>query len=147
MLLGQGLTTQSRQYNTQVTKPVWQQGLPQYLCQCSPGVLCVRPVCLLQVKAKVVRTYVDKMITLAKDGSLHARRQVRSSSSRVCNSVCGSNISTHEQHQHQVQQAGRGACSQVHAAVVHSRGQPCRGRVVCRIGRFRGWGLYMGVVL
>jgi hypothetical protein len=30
-----------------------------------------------QVKAKVVRGYVDKMITLAKDGSLHARRQVR----------------------------------------------------------------------
>jgi ribosomal protein L17 len=29
------------------------------------------------VKAKVVRGYVDKMITLAKDGSLHARRQVR----------------------------------------------------------------------
>jgi ribosomal protein L17 len=36
--------------------------------------------CLLQVKAKVIRSYVDKMITLAKDGSLHARRQVRSSS-------------------------------------------------------------------
>jgi ribosomal protein L17 len=31
----------------------------------------------VQVKAKVVRSYVDKMITLAKDGSLHARRQVR----------------------------------------------------------------------
>lgn len=29
----------------------------------------------LQVKAKVIRKYVDKMITLAKDGSLHARRQ------------------------------------------------------------------------
>lgn len=29
------------------------------------------------MKAKVVRGYVDKMITLAKDGSLHARRQVR----------------------------------------------------------------------
>jgi large subunit ribosomal protein L17 len=28
-----------------------------------------------KVKAKVVRGYVDKMITLAKDGSLHARRQ------------------------------------------------------------------------
>ena len=28
-----------------------------------------------QVKAKVIRKYVDKMITLAKDGSLHARRQ------------------------------------------------------------------------
>jgi len=28
-----------------------------------------------KVKAKVVRSYVDKMITLAKDGSLHARRQ------------------------------------------------------------------------
>jgi hypothetical protein len=37
-------------------------------------------LCLLhqQVKAKVIRSYVDKMITLAKDGSLHARRQVRS---------------------------------------------------------------------
>jgi large subunit ribosomal protein L17 len=30
-----------------------------------------------QVKAKVIRSYVDKMITLAKDGSLHARRQVQ----------------------------------------------------------------------
>jgi hypothetical protein len=29
-----------------------------------------------KVKAKVIRSYVDKMITLAKDGSLHARRQV-----------------------------------------------------------------------
>jgi large subunit ribosomal protein L17 len=29
-----------------------------------------------QVKAKAVRKYVDKMIQLAKDGSLHARRQV-----------------------------------------------------------------------
>ncbi|KAI8475958.1 MAG: plastid/chloroplast ribosomal protein L17 [Monoraphidium minutum] len=28
-----------------------------------------------KVKAKVIRKYVDKMITLAKDGSLHARRQ------------------------------------------------------------------------
>lgn len=28
-----------------------------------------------KVKAKVVRSYVDKMITLAKNGSLHARRQ------------------------------------------------------------------------
>eukprot|EP01026_Neomeris_dumetosa_P048658 TRINITY_DN4218_c0_g1_i24.p3 TRINITY_DN4218_c0_g1~~TRINITY_DN4218_c0_g1_i24.p3 ORF type:complete len:188 (+),score=19.53 TRINITY_DN4218_c0_g1_i24:148-711(+) len=28
------------------------------------------------VRAKAVRKYVDKMITLAKDGSLHARRQV-----------------------------------------------------------------------
>jgi large subunit ribosomal protein L17 len=28
------------------------------------------------VKAKAVRKYVDKMIQLAKDGSLHARRQV-----------------------------------------------------------------------
>ena len=28
-----------------------------------------------QVKAKVIRKYVDHMITLAKDGSLHARRQ------------------------------------------------------------------------
>jgi hypothetical protein len=31
--------------------------------------------CAPQVKAKVIRKYVDKMITLAKDGSLHARRQ------------------------------------------------------------------------
>jgi len=31
----------------------------------------------IQVKANVIRKYVDKMITLAKDGSLHARRQVR----------------------------------------------------------------------
>jgi large subunit ribosomal protein L17 len=29
----------------------------------------------LQVKAMVIRKYVDHMITLAKDGSLHARRQ------------------------------------------------------------------------
>lgn len=29
-----------------------------------------------QTKAKAVRKYVDKMIQLAKDGSLHARRQV-----------------------------------------------------------------------
>lgn len=28
-----------------------------------------------KVKAKVIKSYVDKMITLAKDGSLHARRQ------------------------------------------------------------------------
>jgi large subunit ribosomal protein L17 len=28
-----------------------------------------------KVKAKVIRKYVDHMITLAKDGSLHARRQ------------------------------------------------------------------------
>ena len=40
------------------------------------AVLCA--VCAhAQVKAKVVRSYVEKMITLAKDGSLHARRQVR----------------------------------------------------------------------
>jgi ribosomal protein L17 len=31
---------------------------------------------LAQVKAKVMRKWVDKMITLAKNGSLHARRQV-----------------------------------------------------------------------
>lgn len=39
---------------------------------------CVVVICTTttQVKAKVVRAYVDKMITLAKDGSLHARRQV-----------------------------------------------------------------------
>eukprot|EP00955_Chlamydomonas_euryale_P003786 39607-Chlamydomonas_euryale.AAC.10 len=37
---------------------------------CSPPPWCA------QAKAKVVRSYVDKMITLAKDGSLHARRQV-----------------------------------------------------------------------
>ena len=30
-----------------------------------------------QVRAKAIRKYVDKMIQLAKDGSLHARRQVR----------------------------------------------------------------------
>ena len=29
----------------------------------------------MQVKAKAIRKYVDKMITLAKDGSLHAKRQ------------------------------------------------------------------------
>jgi ribosomal protein L17 len=29
-----------------------------------------------QTKAKAIRKYVDKMIGLAKDGSLHARRQV-----------------------------------------------------------------------
>ncbi len=32
-----------------------------------------------QVKAMVIRKYVDHMITLAKDGSLHARRQVSQS--------------------------------------------------------------------
>jgi hypothetical protein len=47
---------------------------------------------LLQVKAKVIRSYVDKMITLAKDGSLHARRQVRSSSTP---SEKGGNCSAH----------------------------------------------------
>ena len=31
----------------------------------------------LQVKAKVMRKYVDHMVTLAKRGDLHARRQVR----------------------------------------------------------------------
>lgn len=31
----------------------------------------------MQTKAKAIRKYVDKMIQLAKDGSLHARRQVR----------------------------------------------------------------------
>ena len=30
----------------------------------------------MQVKAKAIRKYVDKMITLAKRGDLHARRQV-----------------------------------------------------------------------
>lgn len=30
----------------------------------------------LQVRAKAIRKYVDKMITLAKRGDLHARRQV-----------------------------------------------------------------------
>jgi ribosomal protein L17 len=66
------------------------------------------------VKAKVVRTYVDKMITLAKDGSLHARRQVRSSSSRGCSIMHGnSNSSNQEQRQHQLQQSGRHAGSAV----------------------------------
>ena len=32
----------------------------------------------LQVKAMAIRKYVDKMVGLAKDGSLHARRQVSS---------------------------------------------------------------------
>ena len=32
---------------------------------------------MAQVKAKAMRKPVDKMITLAKDGTLHARRQVR----------------------------------------------------------------------
>jgi hypothetical protein len=40
------------------------------------------------VKAKVVRGYVDKMITLAKDGSLHARRQVRHHGSSNSSSGC-----------------------------------------------------------
>lgn len=31
----------------------------------------------VQVRAKAIRKYVDKMITLAKQGTLHARRQVR----------------------------------------------------------------------
>lgn len=30
---------------------------------------------MFQPRAKAIRKYVDKMITLAKDGSLHARRQ------------------------------------------------------------------------
>ena len=30
----------------------------------------------VQVKAKAIQPYVDHMVTLAKDGSLHARRQV-----------------------------------------------------------------------
>jgi len=34
------------------------------------------PTLAVQTKAKVLRKYVDKMIALAKDGSLHARRQV-----------------------------------------------------------------------
>ena len=29
----------------------------------------------MQTRAKAIRKYVDKMITLAKDGSLHAKRQ------------------------------------------------------------------------
>lgn len=33
--------------------------------------------CVVQVKAKAMRKPVDKMITLAKDGTLHARRQAR----------------------------------------------------------------------
>ena len=32
----------------------------------------------VQPRAKAIRKYVDKMITLAKDGSLHARRQALS---------------------------------------------------------------------
>lgn len=41
---------------------------------CQPLVFsCELP---LQIKAKAMRKPVDKMITLAKDGSLHARRQV-----------------------------------------------------------------------
>ena len=32
---------------------------------------------LAQTRAKAIRKHVDKMIQLAKDGSLHARRQVR----------------------------------------------------------------------
>ena len=32
----------------------------------------------VQTRAKAIRKHVDKMITLAKDGSLHARRQVYS---------------------------------------------------------------------
>jgi len=30
----------------------------------------------VQVRAKAIRKYVDKMIQLAKEGSLHSRRQV-----------------------------------------------------------------------
>ena len=37
----------------------------------------------LQVRAKAIRKYVDKMIQLAKNGSLHARRQVS-----VLNGMC-----------------------------------------------------------
>lgn len=36
----------------------------------------------IQVKAKAIRKYVDKMIQLAKRGDLHARRQVRQTSSQ-----------------------------------------------------------------
>lgn len=46
---------------------------PRCLPSCSPG-LPSSP----QVKAKVIRKYVDHMITLAKNGSLHARRQALS---------------------------------------------------------------------
>ena len=39
--------------------------------------MCIDGVALLsQTRAKAIRKHVDKMITLAKDGSLHARRQV-----------------------------------------------------------------------
>ena len=38
----------------------------------------------VQTKAKVLRKYVDKMIALAKDGSLHARRQVHTGYTVLC---------------------------------------------------------------
>ena len=41
---------------------------------------------VVQVKAKAMRKPVDKMITLAKDGTLHARRQVRHSACEACSS-------------------------------------------------------------
>jgi hypothetical protein len=38
--------------------------------------LCISCYCrCLQTKAKAIRKYVDKMIGLAKEGTLHARRQ------------------------------------------------------------------------
>ena len=44
------------------------------------------PMLAVQTKAKVLRKYVDKMIALAKDGSLHARRQVHIFRAFLCNS-------------------------------------------------------------
>lgn len=56
--------------------------------------LCMLPCCCPQVKAKVVRTHVDKMITLAKDGSLHARRQVGQGAAAAGAAVAGACAAT-----------------------------------------------------
>lgn len=42
----------------------------------------------LQVKAKVIRPFVDHMITLAKQNTLHSRRQVRGGAQRAGCAVC-----------------------------------------------------------
>lgn len=43
----------------------------------------VTPRAFVQTKAKATRKWVDKMIQLAKDGSLHSRRQVIDSGSVI----------------------------------------------------------------
>jgi hypothetical protein len=64
--------------------PAWSQPLDSFCCWLAPDLLfcppCPSPAVphlpCQQTRAKVIRPYVEHMITLAKDGSLHARRQV-----------------------------------------------------------------------